>query len=90
MVSAESAQIRNPNAQKFEGLLQNFGDKESTEVRGKTFESLHEGRFAELTAEANTALVSDFTPRSFLEELEQQHAEKVKAAVSARSEIRKI
>ena len=89
MVSAESAQIRNPNAQKFEGLLKNFGDKESTEVRGKTFESLHEGRFAELTAEANTALVSDFTPRSFLEKLEQQHNEKVEAAVSAGSETPK-
>ena len=69
--------------------MKGFGEKESSEVRTKTFESVRQGSFAELTPEANSSLISDFIPRAVLEKMEDQHKEKVEAAEKAGAEARK-
>ena len=84
-VVAETSQQRNPTAAKFEALLQGFAETAGAAERAKTFELLREGKFADCTPEANASLVSNFSPRAFLEQLEEEHAKKVASAASSGS-----
>ena len=88
-VVAETAQLRNPNAQKFGMLLKGFGEDDAAEVSKKRYDLLQAGNFSEITPEANPNLVSDFTPRSFLENLEKDHAKKVEDAAKDGAEAPK-